>query len=206
MEENRTTEMTLKEAVCQANKAFDGAVEVRWAEDENKLVFALPKAKVALTAAIKGLLLLLLIVGIVTYVLPVWLDVILLFFLGWSCPFYETYHRTVIDIQQKNIQSYWGYIPIKEYFMSDYDKMLVYCLSVNGSSPIPEDFCLTFKESGKRKELLVTHIGSKDAAKTSAIKEAVVSLFQLVLRDCGIDGWENETPECRLIHRNSIHR
>ncbi|MCQ2277104.1 MAG: hypothetical protein MJZ87_09210 [Bacteroidales bacterium] len=206
MEEKKFDSTSFSEAIRKANEAFDGAAEVRWSEDVSELVFAWPKKKVAWIAVVKGIVLVLLIAGVVTEVLPFWLFVIVLFAVEQIYPLYKTFHRTVVDMKCKTVSGKWGFITIKECSLNDYDKMLVYCLSVNGSSPIPEDFCLVFKESGKRKELLVTHIGSKDAAKTSAIKEAVVSLFQLILRDCSIDGWEDETPEYRLIHRNSIHR
>ena len=206
MEEKKASNSTLAEMLQTANKTFDDVLEVRLSEDGSELVFAWPTKKVTWIAVVKCIVLVLLIAGVVTEVLPFWLFVIVLFAVEQIYPLYKTFYRTVVDMKCKTVSGKWGFITIKECSLNDYDKMLVYCLSVNGSSPIPEDFCLTFKESGKRKELLVTHIGSKDAAKTSAIKEAVVSLFQLVLRDCGIDGWENETPEYRLIHRNSIHR
>ena len=206
MEEKKASNSTLAEMLQTANKTFDDVLEVRLSEDGSELVFALPTKKVTWIAIVKGVVFMLLIAGIVTGVLPFWLFLIVLFVVEQIYPLYKTFYRTVVDMKCKTVSGKLGFITIKECSLNDYDKMLVYCLSVNGSSPIPEDFCLTFKESGKRKELLVTHIGSKDAAKTSAIKEAVVSLFQLVLRDCGMDGWEDETPEYRLIHRNSIHR
>lgn len=204
MEEKKFDSTSFSEAIRKANEAFDGAAEVRWSEDVSELVFAWPKKKVAWIAVVKGIVLVLLIAGVVTGMLPFWLFVIVLFVVEQIYPLYKTFYRTVVDMKCKTVSGKWGFITIKECSLNDYDKMLVYSLSVNGSNPIPEDFCLVFMENGKRKEVLIAHIGAKDSAKTYENQKAIVSICHRILRDCGMEVAEDEAPEIRLIHRNAI--
>lgn len=204
MEEKKFVSTSFSEAIRKANEAFDGAAEVRWSEDVSELVFAWPKKKVAWIAVVKGIVLVLLIAGVVTEVLPFWLFVIVLFAVEQIYPLYKTFYRTVVDMKCKTVSGKLGFITIKECSLNDYENMLVYSLSVNGSNPIPEDFCLVFMENGKRKEVLLTHIGTKESAHTFANQKAVTSIVNRVLRDCGVEVAEDEAPEIRLIHRNAI--
>lgn len=204
MEEKKFDSTSFSEAIRKANDAFDGVAEVRLSEDESELVFALPTKKVTWIAVVKGVVLMLLIAGIVTGVLPFWLFLIVLFVVEQIYPLYKTLHRTVVDMRCKTVSEELGFITIKECSLNDYDKMLVYSLSVNGSNPIPEDFCLVFNENGKRKEVFVAHIGAKDSDRSSANQKIIVSNCHRMLRDCGVEVAENEAPEIRLIHRNAI--
>lgn len=201
-----TSNSKLAQSIQTANETFGSVLDVRLSENETEVLFALPQKKVCWIAVIKGLILIGLIIGMVTWVIPFWLFVIVLFIVGQIYPLYKTFHRAVVDVEKKTVCEKWGFITTNKCSLAEYKCPLFYCLSVDGTSPIIEDFCLVFNEKGKRKELLVAHIGAKEAARTSANKETVLTLWELVLQECGVEAPAEVTPEVRLIHRNAIFK
>ena len=205
-EEKMANESTLTDLLRTANETLGGDIEVRLSRNDSQITFALPKEKVIWITIIKSVIFIPLVILTVLNIIPYWIFFIAstfsIFFVNTSV--YLTFRRTVVDLKQKRIRNYLAFIKIKECSLDDYDRQLVYCLSVNGSSPIPEDFCLVFKEKGKRQEVFLAHIGAKDSARTSANQKVIASICYRILCDCGMEVAEDEAPEIRLIHRNAI--
>ena len=113
----------------------------------------------------------------------------------------DVFSVVAVDIKRKKLSVDLFNITLNDFFMQDYRGALVYSLTLNGRQPTPKEFCVKFRNNGKRKEVRLADLLAETEAGSRENLAHVAEIWKFVEELMHTTEYETEY---QMTARNAI--
>lgn len=139
-------------------------------------------------------------------VLPMLITVSIVVIALLSYWYVQLNRRVVVDISSGKMMLERMLMETKYYMLSDFRKMKVYSMALNGKQPSPNAFFLKIARKGKTEEVFISDLngGKSNAENYLTMRD----LWRKILTTCGVNLSEeaNDDVELEVISRNAKYK